>query len=252
MQHPDCYVPVLADPYFFDRYYHLGLEWYSGLFRGAPASARAIGELSHDYLFSPAAAERIARDLPGVRLLVCLRHPVERAFSQYLSMVRAGMTRIPFEAAIRTFPEIIGHSRYATHLATYYSHFSRDQINVLWYENLVYDPVQFGKQIFDFLGVSTPINIAYGRHVNPAGYPRSFWAARLARALTNFARDLGFTTLVGRLKRSRVRELFYREFAPNERPVIHPATRQQLLAALEPDVEELENLLGVTLRHWRQ
>ena len=60
--HPECHVPELKDIYFFDRFYARGLDWYLSLFDSAAPGARAVGELSHDYLFSPAAAERIAKE----------------------------------------------------------------------------------------------------------------------------------------------------------------------------------------------
>src|SRR5437868_1940103 len=118
-QHPACFVPPLKDIYFFDRYYDRGLSWYLSQFDGAPASARAVGELSHDYLFSTQAADRIRNDLSGVSLLVCLREPVERTFSHYLYMVRSGRTTESFEDALEHFPELVENSRYATHLRTY-------------------------------------------------------------------------------------------------------------------------------------
>ena len=64
-QHPQCFVPAAKDIYFFDRYYGRGLQWYASFFSSAPRSARAIGELSHDYLYSEQAAERIASTLPA-------------------------------------------------------------------------------------------------------------------------------------------------------------------------------------------
>src|SRR5262245_51708602 len=72
-QHPLCFVPPAKDLYFFDRYYARGWAWYERHFAAAPTGCRARGELSHDYLFSPLAAERIAASLPEVRLLTILR-----------------------------------------------------------------------------------------------------------------------------------------------------------------------------------
>src|SRR5262245_50096316 len=77
-QHPECYVPPIADPLFFDKNYERGMDWYLDLFADAPAAARAIGEFSHDYIHSLEAAQRIAADLPNVKLLATLRHPIER------------------------------------------------------------------------------------------------------------------------------------------------------------------------------
>ena len=47
-------------------------------------AGRDAGEKSTDYLESAPAADRIARDLPGVRLVFILREPVSRAYSNYL------------------------------------------------------------------------------------------------------------------------------------------------------------------------
>jgi len=95
-QHAQCFVPPVKDIYFFDRYYERGLDWYFRFFEAAPPGTLAAGELSHDYLFSSAAAERIAQDLPGVKLITSLRDPAERTFSHYLYMIRSGRTRLDF------------------------------------------------------------------------------------------------------------------------------------------------------------
>ena len=73
------------------RRLHHGLDWYRGHFptrhrmeaRGAAGVPAITGESSPYYLFHPLAPERIARTLPAVKLIVLLRHPVDRAFSHY-------------------------------------------------------------------------------------------------------------------------------------------------------------------------
>ena len=39
-QHPECYVPPIADPYFFDKNYDRGMDWYLDLF----SACAAIGQ----------------------------------------------------------------------------------------------------------------------------------------------------------------------------------------------------------------
>ena len=36
LEHPDCFVPIIADPFYFDRYYDRGMGWYTDLFRRRP------------------------------------------------------------------------------------------------------------------------------------------------------------------------------------------------------------------------
>jgi hypothetical protein len=68
--------------HYFDLEPQRSLRWYRAHF---PRASRGLisGEGAPYYLFHPLAAERVARALPGVRAIVMLRDPVERAHSQY-------------------------------------------------------------------------------------------------------------------------------------------------------------------------
>jgi hypothetical protein len=109
--------PIRKETEYLTREYARGPGWYRAHFplriRGAVCSsiggAGAVTfEATPDYLFHPLAPERAARDLSGIRLVVLLRDPVERAFSHYLHMVRLGFETLSFEDAIRSEPERIG------------------------------------------------------------------------------------------------------------------------------------------------
>jgi hypothetical protein len=56
-------------------------------------------------MFHPLAGQRIAADLPGVRLLVLLRDPVERAYSAHAHELARGFESEPFERALELEPE---------------------------------------------------------------------------------------------------------------------------------------------------
>jgi hypothetical protein len=109
-QHPAVFSAVLQEEvHFFDVAYQRGLAWYRSHFplaAWARRAARSAGarpvafESSPYYMFHPLAAGRIARDLPGVRLLVLLRDPVERAYSGHAHEVAHGFETEPFEAAL--------------------------------------------------------------------------------------------------------------------------------------------------------
>jgi hypothetical protein len=108
--HPAVVPPLFQKGiHFFDLHYGRGLRWYRGQFpvrsiadrRVAPAAPRAAtGEASPYYVFHPLAAERIARDLPAVKLIVLLRDPVERAFSAHKQESGRGFETEPFERAL--------------------------------------------------------------------------------------------------------------------------------------------------------
>lgn len=249
-RHPEIFVPTVKDIYFFDRYYDRGFPWYEKFFAGAPPAARAVGELSHDYLFSPAAAARIRGDLPGVRLLTSLRDPADRTFSHYLYLRRSGLTRAPFREALDHFPELIRNSRYADHLQAYFDAFPRDRILVLFFEDLARDAEEFAGRVFDFLGVSRVRDAVPASPVLPASRARSYLLARLAKRGATLARALGRPELVGKVKGGVARRLLYAQYRGNERPRLAPDDRARLIGTFREGIERLSDRTGRDLGAW--
>lgn len=249
-KHPECYVPPIKDIYFFDRHYNRGLNWYLSFFKDAPNESKAIGELSHDYLFSFDVAKRIHHDLAGVKLLTCLRNPVERTFSHYLFMQRSGKTLLSFEEAMETFPELINNSLYHKHLSAYFSCFEPSQIKVLFFEHLEIDPAAFAREVFDSLGLCFDRNIDYYKKVLPASWPRSFLLARIAKLGANASRRIGMEKLVGMLKRSPLVKLLYIPYKSEDKPRIETESASKLISIFRDDVLCLQNLLQTDLSHW--
>lgn len=109
-EHPDIRRPVVSKGIgYFDVNYDRGPKWYAGHFplrNLPPANRRAIAfESSGYYSFHPLAAERIAADLPDVKLIMLVRDPVERAFSAYKHEYRRGFETESFERALELEPE---------------------------------------------------------------------------------------------------------------------------------------------------
>jgi hypothetical protein len=110
-QHPAILKPVChKGVHYFDTAYGRGLSWYRAHFPTRAAARRIadhtglapIGfESSPYYLYHPLAAERFARDLPGVKVIVLVRDPVERAWSHHAHERARGFEDIAdFEAAV--------------------------------------------------------------------------------------------------------------------------------------------------------
>ena len=91
---------------YFDVNYDREFSWYRGHFptaaalrsrRHATPGDPITFEASGYYMFHPRAAERMARDLPEVKILAMLRDPVERAFSAHKHELARGYETQPFE-----------------------------------------------------------------------------------------------------------------------------------------------------------
>jgi hypothetical protein len=109
-QHPSVLSGVLCKGvHYFDLRYHKGWRWYLSHFPLVAyqqwVARRVEGpvmtfEASSYYMFHPLAAERIEKDLPGVRLVVMLRDPAERAYSAHAHEYARGFETEPFEKAL--------------------------------------------------------------------------------------------------------------------------------------------------------
>ena len=106
-EHPAVARPTVSKGIgYFDLNYHRGTRWYAGHFPLARLARRRHGpdavtfETSGYYLFHPLVPERIARDLPGVRVVVMVREPVERAYSAHRHELARGFETEEFEQAV--------------------------------------------------------------------------------------------------------------------------------------------------------
>lgn len=108
--HPQVLSAVLhKEVHYFDTGYQHGPRWYQAHFPTRAAARRVqrrtghaaiTGEATPYYMWHPLAPDRIATDLPGVRLVVMLRDPVQRAYSEHAHGVSAGVEDQPFELAL--------------------------------------------------------------------------------------------------------------------------------------------------------
>lgn len=252
--HPEVCVAKAKDIYFFDKFFSKGVAWYESMFSHCKGK-KAAGEVSHDYLFSEDACKRIHKIIPNVKLITCLRNPVERAFSAYLFLVRHGITTDDFFTSIKRFPEIIHRSCYAEPLKKYISTFGRGHILILRFDDLENNPLNFVSQIYKFIGVDAtykPEEILH-RKVLPAAKPRNLSIAFITKQLALFVRHIGFPNIVGKVKQSPfVQKLLYVPYEEKNRPTISGNEKKYLQKFFEPHITALENLLGEGFNEWKK
>ena len=110
IDHPNIAPIYIKEPHYFDIHFHKGIGWYRSHFPTAVEKyyARHVekhdlitGEASPYYLFHPRAPQRVAKTLPKAKLIILLRNPVDRAYSQYQHQLRQpGVEPLSFEEAI--------------------------------------------------------------------------------------------------------------------------------------------------------
>ncbi len=103
-QHPAICMSLPKETHHFarsDRWVR-GADSHNAIFEHATGTERYCGESSTTYCIWPVAAKRIAANLEGPKVIILMRHPVERTLSHYLWMHRLGFESRPFSEALRT------------------------------------------------------------------------------------------------------------------------------------------------------
>jgi len=77
--HPDVFTPGFEVNY-FSHHFVKGQAWYSSIFR---FPEKVQGEKSTSYFYEKSSHERIFKQSPDVKLIILLREPVKRAFSNW-------------------------------------------------------------------------------------------------------------------------------------------------------------------------
>jgi len=241
--HPQVYLASSKGLYYFDQHLDRGEDWYLRHFAAA-ADQPVRGEISHSYLSSPGAPAAIAAMNPRMRLLACLREPVDRAFSDYLDLVKNGQYDGSFEHALERFPRLVDRGRYATHLQRYIDQFGTKQLHVSVFDDLQADPQAYAEGVFGFLGVDRlELPASALRRRMPAGRMRNEAAAAAAKQASQLVQRIGLGRLRSRIKRSTaVRQALYRPYT-DDRPTADPATAAQLRTVFAPEVRALDDLL---------
>lgn len=175
LTHPEVSGVETKEPEFFSKNYDRGLEWYKGLFSG---DGRLSFEASTGYTkrqFWPEAAERIYRDLPEVKLIYCLRDPVERTISNYHHNVQQGREKLSFSQAIRKPGNgYVATSLYAYQLEAYRSFYLEGRLHVLDFEAFKASPSRHMEKVLEFLGLAPDYDRAVLETVFHRSAPREF------------------------------------------------------------------------------
>lgn len=163
-QHPEVFVPRKKELHFFEKehWYQRGIAHYERHFAGAERGYKAVGEATPVYICHPGVPARIKQHMPDVKLILTLRNPISRAYSQYWQERRRLNEAATFdeiaEAERSTLYEpgkrgYFSRGFYLAYIQRYLEHFDRSQLLILLFEDLVKDPAAFYRECFRFLGV---------------------------------------------------------------------------------------------------
>ncbi|MDP1665875.1 MAG: sulfotransferase [Methylobacter sp.] len=177
--------PVRPEPKFFldDQLYAKGHAYYeNAYFSGHSKETRYLGEKSTSYIESVVAANRIHQFYPNARILMILRDPVIRAYSNYRFSAAHQLEDLTFEDALKAEPIRLADASFSTsvnpyayckrghyidYIETYLTIFDRSQLEILIFEELVCKPESV-QRLYRWLGVDDDFKPdSFGKIYNP-------------------------------------------------------------------------------------
>ncbi len=222
---------------------------YLAEYAHVPPGTAVIADVSPSYLQNPPAAARIRAFAPEAKILILLREPAAKVFSQYTHLWGEGRETLPFEdvfdkslerraAGFSTMFDYDAGGRYADAVERYFTLFGRDRVMVQLFEELFGPEEAARHDVEAFLGIELPagpppkLNVS-GRLKSP------LMSALLERsALRDFLRQVMPVSL-----RTPLGQVL-RKSAKVEKPELAPAMRTQLRRHFAPETARLEALLG--------
>ncbi len=281
-QHPDVFMGFPKEPTFFGHEGEDGLfngpgdntgiyrtrmitrlDAYTALFNRV-TTEKAIGEASTFYLYLPKAPLCIKKYIPNAKMFAVLRNPADRAYSNYLHMVRQLREPCSFAESLKQEPTRIKENWnefwhykslgfYSEQVKRYYDTFGREQVHVFLHEDLQKDMLAVIRKIFEILEVDASFVPDMSTKWNVGYMPENAAREKFYYKLKGIARECD-RRLPWRLRApaNKVLELIGCLQRPKRvpRPAMPPELREWLLEEYREDILKLEQLLNRDLSHW--
>ncbi len=274
-QHPQVFMSPLKEPHFFtyanshttptgpgDNYFFESVvnsyDKYRELFDGA-SKELAIGEASPSYLYSVHAANQIKEYLPKGKIIAVLRNPVDRAYSAFLHMRRAGREPLKdFAVALNHEPEriqngwgLIWHYRkagyYYEQVERYYKLFGKAQVKVCLYEDLLKNPQEFLNDIFKFLEIDSQFTVNTNLKFNVGGVPKNQYLHNILESPSSIKKV--FRGLIPEQVRKGVMHSLIASNLSKPSP-IPEKLREEMVNEYREDLLKLQELISGDLTKW--
>lgn len=245
-----------------DKNFTRGTEYYEEQF-ASYGGEKAVGESSPPYFYKGITFDeegdykwetdddppgRIRDLLPDIRIILSLRNPISRAYSQYWKNVRQGRERLfPFKAAIKS--ELEGErnpknsplcwvykNKYSIHIGRWFSLFDRNQIKIIVFEDWVNNVNDTLDEIARFLNIDSSYEFQYTeQRKNVSNVPRSLTINRIYH---------------DHLKGNIFGEIINRINMRHGKPPMDEGTSSFVSEVFESDVRKLENMIDKDLGVW--
>lgn len=251
-EHPEVACPPKDTIHYFDMFYSKGRKWYANFFKDASPNQKLFDPTA-SYIRSPWAPRRIVRENEQAKIVLCLRNPVDRAFSHYWHEKEKRKIAFQFKEVLENydlFSSWIEPGFYAEYIERYLRYFPRDQILCLKFDDLKKNSQLFLRRLLRFLEIDDSFTPSWvNKKANTAGSERTIPNVLWRRVRARLQR-IGKRDIVNAVEMSPILGNLVWDQDEYKRG-IDDDLRCELQEICEPEIQRLEELLDINLAHWR-
>ncbi|MFO7611642.1 MAG: sulfotransferase [Clostridia bacterium] len=241
----------------YEEHIIAGFDKYTAQYENS-GSERYRLDCSPTYMMYDGTAGKIKSLSPDAFIIISLRNPVERAFSQYKMNVRMNFEKMSFEQALEDEPERLSSGlfkaalykevgMYSVQVSRFIDAFGTDRIKFVLYDEIADDPGCVISEICSFLNIEFNPAMVDNKRKNYTGYPR--FAALNRIAYSTGLRKAAKWLVRSSKARERLGNLYIKTNDADIR--MKTETRKVLTEYFSEDIERLESATGIDLRRWR-
>lgn len=214
-------------------------------------SETAVGDCSPSYLYFSETSMRIRNELGKPKIILVVRNPIEKAYSQYMHLVRDNREDLKFYDALMAEEKRIKEGRavmwryaesslYSEKTKKYIDVFGKDHVKVILFDDLLRSTHIVIRDIFQFLGVDANFQPDTAKIYNRSGMPRS---KAIANLLTNSVINRVGMRIIPEKIRTTIRSILL-ELNTGKKDKIDGKSEAYLREYFYQDVKELEKIIG--------
>ncbi|MBM7333639.1 sulfotransferase family protein [Alloalcanivorax marinus] len=257
--HPLVFLPEKEHHFFTnvdgqDLYAQKGLSWLKNKYAQSKES-QLRGDIAAGYFRSQTARDRLFDYSPDAKLIVMLRNPVDRTFSDY----RLSKGRKRFSGDFEEFiadPNIgyrsLEDGLYAKQLERWLTCFDIKQFHFILMDEIIANPEKVYSDLCSFLDLpEVQLGFIANNKVNQPKQVRFRWLQTLyfniANQLSKSGKD-GWKVLLRKTGiPSLIKKLNYQDM---QREKLDPHVKEKLVLFFKEDIKKLEVLTGKSLSGW--
>jgi hypothetical protein len=273
-KHPEVCAPIaMKDIAFFTRpmyYKDKGYDYLLKHYQNCEQKEKIKLQCSVHYIFFEEALERIKNFNPDSKFILILRQPMERAVSSYLYARRFGEEHLNLKEAlekenIRMNSEdfvlksgctYINHGFYARQINIFLKYFKKEQLKIIFYEDIKSDAEVCMKSLYEFLSIEKDLIPEFKKH-NKSGKVKSKFLQNFLFGDNNIKKFLVNTVLPKIISDEKKAILRWKIINMNvsnkkEELYIDKALIEKYNPIFYDDINELEKITNRDLSHWKK